>query len=73
MLNVFPAERPRTDDLDKGGKTRIHMILFHSFFVLFFSHRLITSTKFPQSCVPNSPIVFALAKFTIISSKVCFT
>ena len=67
MLNVFPAERPRTDDLDKGGKTPIHMILFHSFV---FSHRLM---KFRQSCVLNSPIVFALAKFTIISSKVCFT
>ena len=36
LTSVFPAERPRTDDLDKGGKMRIHMILFHSFFVLFF-------------------------------------
>ena len=36
LTSVFPAERPRTDDLDKGGKMRIRMVLFHTFFVLFF-------------------------------------
>ena len=49
MLNVFPAERPRTDDLDKGGKTRIHMILFHSFLFCFFT----STDEIPSELCPK--------------------
>ena len=29
LTKVFPAERPRTDDLDTGGKMRSTVSFFH--------------------------------------------